>query len=91
MKSVYYERPDGGFELDFAKYCCKDLEEAVKANYVVFGEIDAPINHVCNYMIRKCSYLAHFGHMHTDIKINFCPFCGTKIELVNSSEILTKI
>lgn len=83
MKSFYEIAEDGDISLSYTKYCCKEMEEAFKTDFVIFGEPEAPINTLCEFSIRRCAPTVHFGHMHFNHKIDFCPFCGERIELIN--------
>jgi hypothetical protein len=64
-------------ELDKAPKCCEKMIEEIKEDYMIEMFLVDPLTNMASPGVYFCSDGGHGGML----KINFCPFCGTKIEL----------
>lgn len=58
-------------------WCCKDAEES---NAITFGEVDSGLNHNKHVNISSCAPYPERA-VWGEEAINFCPFCGKRIEV----------
>ncbi len=58
-------------------YCCYEMEHT---DCIKFGEFDGLLNQNQDVNIAKYSSYPECGY-YTEEKINYCPFCGTSIEI----------
>ncbi|MHB8118655.1 MAG: hypothetical protein ACYDHX_08020 [Methanothrix sp.] len=64
------------------KFCCDGMKNAMKKQFIIFGEDDSYLNKD-NYLniIKTACYPS--GTVVDLLDISFCPFCGEKIEIIN--------
>lgn len=62
------------------EYCCDNMAEAFKDQFIVFGEYDSMLNRDRNVNIVHCSPYPE-GAVWDEMAINFCPFCAAPIEI----------
>ena len=74
------------FEAIFEMYCCKDMEEAIREDFIKFGEFDSMgMNKVTYLNIFHCSPYPE-GACWDEMAIKYCPFCGEKITFQKETE-----
>ncbi len=70
-------------------FCCDDMEGAWGDNAVGFGEIDDSYGPQVGVNIYHCLPYPE-GAVWDEYHINFCPFCGTSIEIKVLDEPIIK-
>ena len=86
-KSIYSE--DNSLEqvrLLNTDYCCDEMKEAFDGYFITFG---GEYNREAEVSIRSCSPYPE-GSWWDYMKINVCPFCGTKIQLIETEKVRRK-
>lgn len=63
-------------------FCCDNMEDAWDDKYVGFGEFDTLLNKNDNVNIYKCNPWPEDA-VWEECAINFCPFCGERIEIID--------
>jgi len=65
--------------------CCKKVQEAWDSRFIGFGDFDKNMNTINNVCIYTCSVYPEVV-THETMPITFCPFCGTKIEIIKPED-----
>jgi len=87
------EKPDDVYEyklLEMGDPCCLAMKEALEADAIGFGEVhDCILNQNHNINFFDCSPYSE-GAVWDEYKINFCPFCGQKVETEEREKVSLK-
>jgi len=59
------------------KYCCKKIEEMIK-EYAVDEDYNEE-KQCMEHFIEAVTYVMHDNYESKVLKLNYCPFCGTKL------------
>jgi len=66
-------------------FCCKKMEEAFYDHYVGFGEYDSTLNKEATINIFHSDHFPE-GCSTDSLSIEYCPFCGAKIECIEQEK-----
>lgn len=81
-KWQYYKGQPWELKQTSISFCCLDAE---LSKAIIFGDVDEILNRDPNMNIYSCNPYPE-GPVWNEEAIQFCPFCGAKIEI----EIITK-
>jgi len=89
----YEEKPTDVYEyklLEITDICCQEMKDALHDNAVGFGVFhDAILNSDKNINFADCSPYPE-GAVWTEYAINFCPFCGKRVETEERERVTLK-
>lgn len=81
MRVLYKVRwPEGTSSAENGKFCCDRMVEAWTDGAVRFGEYGRWTNRNQDVNIFHCSPYPE-GAVYSEYKIDYCPFCGEKIDV----------